>query len=140
MGNSVSVPAAAGSKTMPRRTVNARTLTAPIVAFTMAGVLFVYTRSSIKAAKINAAKHRDADGGELSWNKQHLRQHNKIEKVDSTAVSNLRESLIGDSRRKNKTKSAAEVEKDVAADKDWYSNTEKDLRSILGKDQESRKE
>ena len=40
-----------------------RTLLAPIVAFTMAGLLFVYTRSSIHAAKRNAVRHRAADGG-----------------------------------------------------------------------------
>ena len=39
----------------------------PIVAFTMAGLLFIYSRSSIRAAKRNAERHRVADGGQISW-------------------------------------------------------------------------
>ena len=42
--------------------INARTVGAPLVAFTMAALLFVYTRSSIYAAKRNAQNHRIADG------------------------------------------------------------------------------
>lgn len=37
------------------------------------------TRSSIRAAKINAALHREADGGQISWQKQSLRQHGILE-------------------------------------------------------------
>lgn len=48
-------------------TINARTIVGPIVAFTMASLLFVYTRSSIRAAKRNAERHRVADGGQISW-------------------------------------------------------------------------
>ena len=48
-------------------TINARTIVAPLVAFTMAGLLFIYTRSSIHAAKRNAERHREADGGQISW-------------------------------------------------------------------------
>ncbi|KAK0672483.1 hypothetical protein QBC41DRAFT_313928 [Cercophora samala] len=33
---------------------NSRTVMAPMAAFTMASILFVYTRSSIQAAKTNA--------------------------------------------------------------------------------------
>ena len=42
--------------------INARTVVAPLVAFTMAALLFVYTRSSIYAAKRKAQNHRIADG------------------------------------------------------------------------------
>ncbi|KAL1296844.1 hypothetical protein AAFC00_004467 [Neodothiora populina] len=45
------------------RRVNSRTLLAPAAAFTMAMILFVYTRTSIRAAKANAQRHRDADSG-----------------------------------------------------------------------------
>ena len=48
-------------------TINARTIVGPVVAFTMAGLLFVYARSSIRAAKRNAIYHRIADGGQISW-------------------------------------------------------------------------
>lgn len=45
------------------RRVNSRTLLAPAAAFTMALLLFVYTRTSIRAAKENAQRHRNADSG-----------------------------------------------------------------------------
>lgn len=59
---------------------NTRTLLMPIVAFTMAGLLFVYTRSSIYAAKRNAERHREADGGQISWRNESQRRHGVLEK------------------------------------------------------------
>ncbi|KAH8786088.1 hypothetical protein BGZ57DRAFT_756946, partial [Hyaloscypha finlandica] len=41
-------------------------ITAPLAAFTMATLLFVYSRTSIQAAKRNAQKHREADGGQIN--------------------------------------------------------------------------
>jgi hypothetical protein len=38
-----------------------------------------YTRSSIHAAKRNAALHREADGGQISWRNESLRRHGVIE-------------------------------------------------------------
>ena len=55
--------------------ITSRTLTAPIVAVTMAGMLFVYSRTSIKAAKRNAERHREADGGQISWQNENQRRH-----------------------------------------------------------------
>ncbi|CAK3868024.1 hypothetical protein CBER1_03130 [Lecanosticta acicola] len=59
------------------RGINSRTIVAPAAAFTMALILFVYTRTSIRAAKANAQRHRDADtGGEgLSLLNEHRRRH-----------------------------------------------------------------
>ena len=59
-----------------------RTLTAPIVAITMAGMLFVYSRTSIKAAKRNAERHRMADGGQINWQNENQRRHGKLERPD----------------------------------------------------------
>ncbi len=59
--------------------LNARTITAPLVAFTMAGLLFIYSRSSIKAAKRNAERHRMADGGQICWQNENQRRHGKRE-------------------------------------------------------------
>ena len=56
---------------------------APLAAVTMAGLLFVYARTSIRAAKLNAQKHREADGGQISWHKESLRRHGRLEKVES---------------------------------------------------------
>jgi len=41
----------------------------------MACILFVYARTSIRLAKENAKAHREADGGQISWRNQSLRQH-----------------------------------------------------------------
>jgi hypothetical protein len=45
----------------------------------MAGLLFVYARTSIQAAKRNAQKHREADGGQINWHNENLRRHGKLE-------------------------------------------------------------
>ena len=62
--------------------INSRTATAPIVAFTMACLLFVYSRTSIKAAKRNAERHRMADGGQISWQNENQRRHGKLQKPE----------------------------------------------------------
>jgi hypothetical protein len=56
---------------------------APLAAFTMAGLLFVYSRSSIQAAKRNAQRHREADGGQINWNNENLRRHGQLAPPDS---------------------------------------------------------
>ncbi|KAF2766411.1 hypothetical protein EJ03DRAFT_246397, partial [Teratosphaeria nubilosa] len=64
--------------------INSRTIVAPAAAFTMACLLFVYARTSIRAAKGNARRHRDADsGGEgLSLLQEHRRRHGQAERLD----------------------------------------------------------
>ena len=57
---------------------NLQTITAPLAAFTMAALLFVYSRTSIKAAKRNAQKHREADGGQINWHNESLRRHGQM--------------------------------------------------------------
>lgn len=52
----------------------------PFVAFTMAGMLYVYSHSSIQAAKRNAARHRAADGGQINWQNENMRRHGKLER------------------------------------------------------------
>lgn len=68
---------------LPRQ-INSRTIVAPVAAFTMACILFVYARTSIRAAKANAQRHRDADsGGEgLSLMNEHRRRHGLDKKLD----------------------------------------------------------
>ena len=68
----------------------------------MACILFVYTRVSIRAAKENAQRHRDADGGQgLSLLNEHRRRHGQAERLErgSNTVSELaseaREQLLG---------------------------------------------
>jgi hypothetical protein len=45
----------------------------------MASLLFVYARTSIQAAKRNAQKHREADGGQINWHNESLRRHGQLE-------------------------------------------------------------
>ena len=67
-----------------------RTLTAPILAMTMAGLLFIYSRTSIKAAKRNAERHRMADGGQISWQNENQRRHGRLERPeDSDTLAKL---------------------------------------------------
>ena len=47
--------------------INASTIARPLIALTMAGLLFVYARSSVRAAKRNAEQHRNVDGGQINW-------------------------------------------------------------------------
>jgi hypothetical protein len=69
-------------------------LTAPLAAFTMAAILFVYARTSIHAARLNAQKHRETDGGQLNWRNESLRRHGQLDKIDERAL--LKEALLGD--------------------------------------------
>ncbi|KAI1008022.1 hypothetical protein K3495_g209 [Podosphaera aphanis] len=70
--------------------INARTITAPLAAFCMAAILFAYSRTSILAAKRNAQKHREADGGQINWHNESLRRHGKLESpIEEGTVSQL---------------------------------------------------
>ena len=83
-----SVPAKAGPPPSPKRPfprqINSRTIVAPAAAFTMALILFVYARTSIRAAKANAQRHRDADsGGEgLSLVNESRRRHGMDKRLE----------------------------------------------------------
>lgn len=77
---------------------------APAAAFTMALLLFVYTRTSIRAAKANAQRHRDVDsGGEgLSLLNEHRRRHGMAKKVEGDSggtVVELEREIMGGVRK-----------------------------------------
>ncbi|EOA92339.1 uncharacterized protein SETTUDRAFT_18981 [Exserohilum turcica Et28A] len=110
-----------------RGIINGRTVMAPLAAFTMAGLLFVYARTSIRAAKLNAQKHREADGGQISWHKESLRRHGQIERVDDDRGT-FGEALMGDIRRKKQQK--VEENQNVSTER---SDNEAELRKIIGK-------
>ncbi|KAK5138258.1 hypothetical protein LTR08_003319 [Meristemomyces frigidus] len=71
----------------------------------MACILFVYTRISIRAAKENAQRHRDADGGQLSLLNEHRRRHGQAERLErggntvTELASEAREQLLGASKK-----------------------------------------
>ena len=50
----------------------------------MAIILYVYSTTSIRAAKRNAALHREADGGQVDMRRESLRRHGLLDKVEGT--------------------------------------------------------
>ena len=77
----------------------------------MAGILFVYTRSSIYAAKRNAERHRAADGGQISWFNESQRRHGALEKPEEQ--NSLRQILFG---AKSNTAKVAEKDRRMTED------------------------
>lgn len=100
---------------------------APLAALTMAGLLFVYARTSIRAAKLNAKKHREADGGQISWHRESLRRHGQIERLDDDRGT-FGEALMGDIRKKKQQK--VEDNQKAAVER---SENDAELRKIMGK-------
>ncbi|KAF2872589.1 hypothetical protein BDV95DRAFT_570137 [Massariosphaeria phaeospora] len=124
----VSKPTSGSSRlSRGRGIINGRTIMAPLAAFTMAGLLFVYARISIRAAKLNAQKHREADGGQISWHKESMRRHGQLERVDNDR-STLKEVFMSDMGRKNKV-----VESKEGPAKAERSADEERLRKMMGK-------
>jgi hypothetical protein len=95
---------------------------APLAALTMAGLLFVYARTSIRAAKLNAQKHREADGGQISWHRESMRRHGMAEKLDDDRGT-FKEALLGGK------KGEQGVERGVVE----RSDNDAQLRRIVGK-------
>ncbi|KAJ9607716.1 hypothetical protein H2200_007794 [Cladophialophora chaetospira] len=83
----------------PRGTVfNPRTVTAPIAAIIMAGLLYTYSVTSIRAAKRNAQLHREADGGQLDMRKESLRRHGVLDPVQGTSGLDLFKNARADAK------------------------------------------
>jgi hypothetical protein len=100
---------------------------APLAALTMAGLLFVYSRTSIRAAKLNAQKHREADGGQISWHNESLRRHGLADKVEDDR-STFKEALMSEmEQRKNKQATGVQGKAERAKE-------EEELRRMMGKD------
>lgn len=75
----------------------ARTLTAPIAAFTMACIVFAYTRSSIHSAKMSVSERRRQDGGAVDLRREGLRQRgidvSEMTKGESREEEQIREAI-----------------------------------------------
>ena len=65
----------------------------------MAGLLYTYSVTSIRAAKRNAKLHREADGGQLDMRRESLRRHGVLEKVEGTGGLQLFREAKSESRR-----------------------------------------
>lgn len=79
----------------------------------MAGLLFFYARTSIRAAKINAQKHREADGGQFSWANESRRRHGMANKIgdDSQLVRQALMSEVDRSKKPFKPSPGDEAER-----------------------------
>lgn len=81
----------------------------------MAGVLYTYAVTSVRAAKRNAQLHREADGGQVDMRKESLRRHGVLDKVEGTKGYELfRDARPEDKKESentgaNKAKSLSEV-------------------------------
>ncbi|KIW67095.1 hypothetical protein PV04_06368 [Phialophora macrospora] len=85
-----------------RGSVNPRTVTAPIAAIVMAGLLYTYAVTSIRAAKRNAQLHREADGGQLNMRRESLRRHGVLEPVEGTSGLQLFKNARPDAKEESK--------------------------------------
>lgn len=47
---------------------------------------YVYSRTTIQAAKENARRRREADGGSISWRNEALRNHGQMEKAEERTL------------------------------------------------------
>jgi hypothetical protein len=114
------------AKPLPRRPFNARTAVAPAAAFTMACILFVYSTTSIRAAKDNARRYRERDtGGEgLSLLEESRRRHGLVRKREGEkgVVGELAGQLWGKS----------EDDAEVAMGGKGRSEEEERLRALKG--------
>jgi hypothetical protein len=110
---------------------NQQTVMAPLAALTMAGLLFVYARTSIRAAKLNAQKHREADGGQISWHKESMRRHGTLERLDDDR-STFKEALMGDVKKTRKERHEGDTRSAERGDVERSEN-DKELRGMLGK-------
>jgi hypothetical protein len=104
----------------------AKTVMAPAAAFIMAGLLFVYSRTSIRAAKLNAQKHREADGGQISWHNESMRRHGQMNKIENDR-NTFKEALMSQVAVKKRPK------EDETEGKPARSAEEDQLRKTMGK-------
>ena len=52
----------------------------------MAGLLYVYSNTTVAAAKSHAARSREADGGSINWRNENARRHGTIKKVEEQSL------------------------------------------------------
>ncbi|KAF1939765.1 hypothetical protein EJ02DRAFT_351579 [Clathrospora elynae] len=126
-----SKPTSGARLTRGRGIINGRTIMAPLAALTMAGLLFVYARTSIRAAKLNAQRHREADGGQISWHRESMRRHGQLDRIDDDRGT-LKEALMGDIRKK-KVDGKGKVDGGDEKVPVERSDNEAELRKLMGK-------
>ncbi|OAL20040.1 hypothetical protein AYO22_09190 [Fonsecaea multimorphosa] len=68
----------------------------------MAGLLYTYAITSIRAAKRNAKLHREADGGQLDMRRESLRRHGLLDPVEGTKGYELFRDARADAKQESK--------------------------------------
>ena len=68
----------------------------------MAGLLYTYAVTSIRAAKRNAQLHREADGGQVDMRKESLRRHGLLEEVPGTSGFDLFKNAHAEAKEESK--------------------------------------
>ncbi|KAL9081431.1 MAG: hypothetical protein Q9159_007313 [Coniocarpon cinnabarinum] len=63
-----------------------RLLIAPLSALLLGSMIFVYSRTTVAAAKENARRAREADGGSISWRREGMRRHGRLDKVEERTL------------------------------------------------------
>jgi len=69
-----------------RKPLNYRLILGPLGVLTLSALFWVYSRTSIRAAKENARRHREADGGSISWRNEALRRHGALAKPETRTL------------------------------------------------------
>lgn len=83
---------------------------------------------------MNAQKHREADGGQISWHNESQRRHGQRERLDNDRGT-FGEALKGDLRRvRGKKSEGASADETVTEEVDRLSEEEAKLRRLMGKD------
>jgi hypothetical protein len=99
----------------------------------MAILLYTYSVTSIRAAKVNAQRHREADGGQLNMRNEMYRQRGWIDRPSSDRPSSDRELILaglkgdkGDGKGKGKGEGAkGGAGKETVAEKEKREGEEK---------------
>jgi hypothetical protein len=113
----------------------------------MALILFVYARTSIRAAKANAQRHREADGGGrdggsggggLSLLNEHRRRHGLKAQVEGTqggTVVELGREIFGGGRKSGKDGKEGGKDRDGDGEGEARGRSEEEerLRGLMGK-------
>lgn len=107
-----------------------QTIVGPIGIVVLAGIFFVYSRTSIQAAKENAKRHREADGGSISWRNESLRRHGALKKPEERS---LWQQLTAKDDGEEKSVDSKKRQLDAPAQRREYNPIEEGIRRARAK-------
>jgi len=93
-----------------RKPLNYRLILGPLGVLTLSALFWVYSRTSIRAAKENARRYREADGGSISWRNEALRRHGALARPETrTLMQELFSSGKEDEEQKRKDRETVQA-------------------------------